>query len=106
MRIKLLKFEQTEMMRENSISKICFFEGHGDNIYEDVKGRVLKLLESNPWLASKIIKEKKEVMMEFDESKTPKELIDDILIQDMGLCIDESMDYPLMRKAIEKHVSD
>ncbi len=104
MKIKLLKFEQTEMMRENSITKVCFFEGNNDNIYDDVKERVLKLLESNPWLASKIIKEKKEVMMEFDEDKTPKELIDDILIQDMDLCIDESMDYLQMQKVIDKHV--
>ena len=94
------------MMRENSISKICFFEGHGNNNYDDVKERAFKLLEPNHWLASKLIKENKEVMMEFDESKIPQELIDDLLIQDMGLCIDESMDYPLMRKAIEKHVSD
>lgn len=93
MKIKLLKFEQTEMMRENSISKICFFEGFGDNIYNDVKERVFKLMELNPWLASKLIKENKEVMMEFDEGKTPEELIDDILIQDMDLCIDETMDY-------------
>jgi hypothetical protein len=104
MKIKLLKFEQADMMRENSITKICFFEGHGDNIYNDVKERVIKLLESNPWLASKIIKEKKEVMMEFDETLTPDELIDNILIKDMDLCIDESMEYNQMRKAIEKHV--
>ena len=104
MKIKLLKFEQTEMMRENSISKICFFEGHGDNIYADVKQRVLKLLELNPWLASTIIKENKEVMMAFDETKTPEELVDDLLIQDMGLCIDETMNYAQMLKAIEKHV--
>jgi len=104
MKIKLLKFEQTEMMRENSISKICFFEGHGDNIYADVKERVLKLLELNPWLASTIIKANKEVMMAFDETLTPEELVDDILIQDLDLCIDETMDYEQMRKAIEKHV--
>jgi len=104
MKVKLLKFEQTEMMRENSITKICFFEGHGDNIYGDVKERVLKLLGSNPWLASKLIKENKEIMMEFDESKTPQYLVDKILIQDMDLCIDESMEYNQMRKAIEKYV--
>lgn len=66
MKIKLLKFEQADMMRENSITKICFFEGRGDNIYADIKERVLKLLESNPWLASKIIKEKKEVIVPAD----------------------------------------
>jgi len=104
MKVKLLRFEQTEMMRENSISKICFFEGHDDTIFANVKERVLKLLASNPWLASKIIKANKEVMMEFDESKTPEELIDQILIQDMDLCIDETMAYNQMRKAIEKHV--
>lgn len=56
MNIKLFKFEQIDIMRENSISKICFFEGYSDTIYDDVKQRVLKLLELNPWLASKIIK--------------------------------------------------
>ncbi len=104
MKIKLLKFEQRDMMRENSITKICFFEGHGDNIYADVKERVLKLIELNPWLASKIIKEKKEVMMEFDETKTPEELVDRILFRDNEMCIDETMDYAQMQKTIEKHV--
>ncbi|MBI9065445.1 MAG: hypothetical protein JEZ14_25900 [Marinilabiliaceae bacterium] len=79
MKIKLLKIEQTEMMRENSITKICFFEGHHDTIYDDVKERVLKLLASNPWLPSRIVKENKEVMMAFDETQTPDELIDQIL---------------------------
>lgn len=65
--VKLLKFEQTELMRENSITKVCFFDGNNDMVYTDVRERVLKLLELNPWLASRLIKEKKEVMMEFDE---------------------------------------
>jgi hypothetical protein len=101
MKIKLLKFEQADMMRENSITKICFFEGHGDNIYADVKERILKLLELNPWLASTLIKEKKEIMMEFDETKTPEELIDKILIQDIDLCIDESMEYYIGYKCFQ-----
>jgi len=104
MKIKLLKFEQRDMMRENSITKVCFFEGNGDNVYADVKERLLKMLELNPWLASKLIKEKKEIMMEFDETKTPNELVDKILIQDPDLCIDESMEYVQMQKTIEKHV--
>ncbi len=29
-------------MRENSIAKVCFFEGHVYKIYTDVKERVLK----------------------------------------------------------------
>ena len=104
MKVKLLKFEQRDMMRENSITKVCFFEGNGDNIYADVKERLLKMLELNPWLASKLIKENKEVMMEFDETKTPEELVDKILFQDNDLCIDESMEYVQMQKAIDKHV--
>jgi len=104
MKIKLLKFEQADMMHENSITKICFFEGNNDTIYADVKERVLKLLELNPWLASTLIKEKKETMMAFDETKTPEELVDKILFQENDMCIDESMDYAQMQKAIEKHV--
>jgi hypothetical protein len=93
MKKELLKFEQTAMMQENSITKLCFFEGHGNNTYADVKERVIKLLESNPWLASKLIKEKQEVMMEFDETQAPEELIGNILFKDIDLCIDESMEY-------------
>ena len=103
MKVKLLKFEQTAMMQENSITKICFFEGHGDNIYADVKERILKLIELNPWLASKLIKENKEVMMEFDETKTPEELVESILKNDTDFCIDESMEYSQLVKAINKH---
>lgn len=106
MRIKLLPFEQTDMMRENSITKICFFEGQLNNTLDDIRDRVLHLLEFNPWLSSKIIKYKNEVMMEFDETKTPKEIIDKILVTNLDLCIDQSMDYAQMLKTISKLVVD
>jgi hypothetical protein len=52
MRVKLLKFEQTAMMTENSISKITFFPDVVDqDVSAIVRNRMLEMLRLNPWLA-------------------------------------------------------
>ena len=104
MKVKLLKFEQNDLMRANSITKLCFFDGNNDDVYDDVKKRTLKLLESNPWLGSKLVKEKKEIKMEFDESIAPQELLDKILSNDTKLCIDDSLEYSKMLSSIKNNV--
>lgn len=104
MKVKLLKFEQDYLIRANSISKLCFFEGNNDSVYDDIKNRTLKLLKANPWLSSKLIREKKEIKMEFDEASSPADLLDEILINDPDLCIDTKLEYSTMLSAIEKHV--
>jgi hypothetical protein len=94
-KIKLLKFEQTAMMTENSISKVSFFAGESAEVYSDVRQRMIRLIELNPWLASRVIKDKssKEVMLEFDENASPEDLVDSLLFVDKNLRIDDSMDY-------------
>lgn len=104
MKVKLLKFEQDYLIRANSISKLCFFEGNNESVYDDIKNRTLKLLKANPWLSSKLIKEKKEIKMEFDEASSPADILDEILINDPDLCIDTTLEYSTMLSAIEKHV--
>lgn len=43
-------------------------------------------------------------MMEFDESQTHEELIDKIVINDIELCIDNSINDAQMLRVIKKHV--
>jgi len=105
-KVNLLKFERIDMMIENSISKIIFFEGSSDEVYSIAKERMLKLLELNPWLASRLVKDKKskEVIMEFDENESPESQIKSILFEEKNLCIDSSMDFEQMLLALKPHI--
>ncbi|MFA8450251.1 MAG: hypothetical protein ACEPOW_06130 [Bacteroidales bacterium] len=103
MDIKLLQFEKEVVLKLNSASMICFFEGKGSDIYKRIRERMIDLLRLNPWMASKVVKEKREVFLRFDELKAPEKIVDKILIQDYNLVIDQTMEYTEMDNATKKH---
>lgn len=88
MKINLQKFEQTTGLRFVSISNFCFFDGVSDELYQEVRRRLILLLENNLWLSSRLNREKREVFMEFDENRNAKDLVDELLEDRRDWCID------------------
>ncbi|MBB6462203.1 hypothetical protein [Flammeovirga kamogawensis] len=86
-KIDLLPFETSlAIMEEPGVTSITFFEGNIKLIGKKIKDRFQEIVNANPWLSGKIIKQNKEISLQFSNSPEIEQLyhpdIDTVSVSD------------------------
>ena len=98
--VDLLEMESSAYMYLDGITTVTFFDGPVP--LEQLKERLVKVVQASPWLAGKLVKKKgKKVQMAFDSSPTA-EYIQDKLLDRIELDLSTTDPYEALIESLSK----
>lgn len=97
--VDLLDNEGREYMYIDGVTTVTFFDGPVP--LEQLKDRLVKVVQASPWLAGKLVKTKgKKVQMEFDSAPTTERVLD-LLLHQIELDISPQMPFEAMIEKVK-----
>lgn len=106
-KIALLKIESTSIaLHVAGVSTITFFEGELENIEDEIRIRFKEILDKNPWLCSKLVKNKKHKRLDmvYPTSAQESDMNRIVQINPKGLIIDSQMNYAELSLRVRPHL--
>ncbi|KAK3257340.1 hypothetical protein CYMTET_33569 [Cymbomonas tetramitiformis] len=100
MLVDLMDMESAAYMYIDGVTTVTFF--HGEVPLEQLKTRLVNVVQASPWLAGKLVKNKKAkgVQMAFSPSPTAEKVIAD-LVEEIELDISPSMPFETMMDTVK-----